>query len=65
MLTLGKTMGEILLNAVVAVGILGGSFVLTNLFVQKMYYRCRQCGTLNATRRSQCRNRDPQRACML
>ena len=48
-------MGETLLNVAVAVGILGGSFVLTQLFVQKMYYRCRKCGTLNAKRRSQCR----------
>lgn len=48
-------MGETLLNVAVAVGILGGSFVLTNLFVRKMYYRCRKCGTLNAKRRSQCR----------
>ena len=55
MLTVEGRMGETLLNAVVAVGILGGSLVLTNLFVRKMYYRCRKCGTLNAKRRSQCR----------
>ena len=48
-------MGETLLNVAVAVGILGGSLVLTDLFVRKMYYRCRKCGTLNAKRRSQCR----------
>ena len=48
-------MGETLLNALVAVGILGGSFVVTQLFVRKMYYRCRKCETLNAKRRSQCR----------
>lgn len=48
-------MGEALLNAAVAVGILGGSFVVTQWFVRKMYYRCRRCGTLNAKRRSQCR----------
>ena len=48
-------MGETLLNAAVAVGILGGSFVLTQLFVKKMYFRCRKCATLNAKRRSQCR----------
>ena len=48
-------MGETILNAAVAVGILGGSYFLTELFVRKMYYRCRKCGTLNAKRRSQCR----------
>jgi lipopolysaccharide biosynthesis regulator YciM len=48
-------MGETLLNLVVAVGILGASLVLTQLFVRKMYYRCRQCGALNAKRRNQCR----------
>ncbi|MGH9786140.1 MAG: hypothetical protein ACRD88_18370 [Terriglobia bacterium] len=48
-------MSETFLNAAVAVGILGASFLLTELFVRKMYYRCRQCGTLNAKRRSQCR----------
>ena len=55
MLSEEREMGETLLNAAVAVGILGGSFLLTNLFVGKMYYRCRQCRTLNAKRRSQCR----------
>ena len=44
-----------LLNVVIALAILGASFALTELFVRKMYYRCRQCGTLNARRRSQCR----------
>ena len=46
---------DTLLNLAIAAGILGLSFVLTDLFVRKMYYRCRQCGTLNAKRRSQCR----------
>lgn len=46
---------DMLLNLAVAVGILGVSFVLTNLFVRKMYYRCRQCGVLNAKRRIRCR----------
>ena len=55
MLVEEKAMGEALLNAAVAVGILGGSFVVTQWFVRKMYYRCRRCGTLNAKRRSQCR----------
>ena len=48
-------MAETLLNLAVAVGILGLSAVLTGLFTRKMYYRCRQCGTLNAKRRTQCR----------
>ena len=54
-ITVRTIMGETLLNVAVAAGILGGSFVLTNLFVRKMYYRCRKCGALNAKRRSQCR----------
>ena len=48
-------MGETFLNLAVAVGILGASFALTGLFGRKMYYRCRQCGALNAKRRNQCR----------
>ena len=48
-------MAEILLNVALLLGILGLSAVLTELFARKMYYRCRQCGTLNAKRRSQCR----------
>ncbi len=43
------------LNFVLAVGILGLSYLLTEMFVRKMYYRCRKCGVLNAKRRSQCR----------
>ena len=48
-------MGQSLLNLVIALAILGASFALTELFVRKMYYRCRQCGVLNAKRRSRCR----------
>ena len=48
-------MGQTILNLAIAVGILGASFLLTELFVRKMYYRCRQCGALNAKRRAQCR----------
>ena len=44
-----------LLNLAIVAGILGASFLLTELFVRKMYYRCRQCGALNAKRRAQCR----------
>lgn len=49
-------MGETLLNAAVAVGILGLALLLTEVFTRQMYYRCRQCGALNAKRRSQCRS---------
>ena len=48
-------MGETFLNVAVAVGILGASLFLTELFVRKMYYRCGRCGVLNAKRRNQCR----------
>jgi len=46
---------ETLLNVLVLVGILGGAAVFTELFTRKMYYRCRNCATLNAKRRNQCR----------
>ena len=46
---------EWLLNVAVFVGILGGAAVFTEWFTRRMYYRCRQCATLNAKRRSQCR----------
>ena len=49
-------MGETLLNLAVVIAILGLSAVLTELFTRRMYYRCRQCGALNAKRRSQCRS---------
>ena len=48
-------MWETLLSVALLVGILGASAVLTELFVRKMYYRCKNCATLNAKRRSQCR----------
>jgi len=48
-------MMDTLLNIAVFVGILGASAVFTEWFARKMYYRCRRCGTLNAKRRSQCR----------
>ena len=46
---------DTLLNIVVFVAILGGAAVFTEWFTRKMYYRCRHCLTLNAKRRSQCR----------
>ena len=48
-------MKDTLLSAVVFVGILGLSAVVTQLFARKMYNRCNQCGNLNAKRRSNCR----------
>jgi len=50
------TAADTLLNLAIFMGILGLSAVLTELFTRKMYYRCRQCGTLNAKRRTQCRS---------
>ena len=46
---------ETLLNVLVFVGILGAAAVFTEWFTRKMYYRCGNCATLNAKRRSQCR----------
>jgi len=46
---------DTLLNLAVFVGILGASAVFTEWFTRKMYYRCRNCLTLNAKRRAQCR----------
>jgi hypothetical protein len=46
---------EALLTIVVLGGILVLSAVLTNLFTRAMYFRCGECGALNAKRRSQCR----------
>jgi len=48
-------MKDLLLNVVVFVGILGGAAVFTEWFTRKMYYRCRNCATINAKRRDQCR----------
>jgi len=48
-------MKEFLINAVVFVAILGSAAIFTEWFTRKMYYRCRNCVTLNAKRRSHCR----------
>jgi hypothetical protein len=40
---------------VLAVAILGGSYVVMHLFARAMYVRCASCHTLNARRRSKCR----------
>jgi len=49
-------MSETLLNAVLAIVILGVSAFVTHLFARAMYATCAKCRTLNARRRSQCRN---------
>ena len=47
---------ETLLNIALAVAILGGSYLIMHFFARAMYVRCLGCGTLNARRRSVCRN---------
>jgi hypothetical protein len=47
---------DTLLSIAVLGGILIISAVITNLFARKMYNRCAACGTLNARRRTHCRN---------
>jgi hypothetical protein len=49
-------MSDTLLNAALAIVILGGSALLTHLFARAMYVTCQKCRTLNARRRSQCRS---------
>jgi len=44
------------LNILVVVGILGLSALITHFFARAMYVRCAACATLNARRRTQCRN---------
>ncbi|MBA3805147.1 MAG: hypothetical protein H0X14_05480 [Acidobacteria bacterium] len=48
-------MKDSLISLVVLVGILLGSALITNWFARHMYNRCAACGTLNAKRRTQCR----------
>jgi hypothetical protein len=48
---LKETFQSIALMAV----ILGGAWWFTDWFTRKMYYRCRNCTTLNAKRRTHCR----------
>jgi hypothetical protein len=47
--------GETILNGGLIVLILGGSYYLMTLYGRAMYNRCRECGTLNARRRTHCR----------
>ena len=50
-----KSLTDTLLTIAVLGGILVLSAVFTNLFTRKMYYRCAECGNLNAKRRTHCR----------
>jgi len=47
---------ESLQGLAIVAGILIASWIFTEWFTRKMYYRCRQCITLNAKRRTHCRN---------
>jgi hypothetical protein len=47
---------DTLLSLLVLVAILGASALITNWFARTMYRRCASCGTLNAKRRTHCRN---------
>jgi hypothetical protein len=49
-------MSETFLNVALAIAILGVSFVATHLFARAMYITCPKCRTLNARRRTHCRN---------
>ena len=49
-------MGKTLQQALLVVGILGVSAVVTNLFAHALYITCSKCRTLNARRRTVCRN---------
>ena len=49
-------MRDTLLSILVFVGILVVSAVITNWFARTMYNRCAACQTLNARRRTHCRN---------
>lgn len=48
-------MKDVLINVGMAVTILGLSFFITNWYA-RAYVNCRQCKTMNAKRRTHCRN---------
>ena len=50
-----KSLIDTLLTIAVLGGILVLSAIFTSVFTRKMYYRCTDCGNLNAKRRSNCR----------
>jgi hypothetical protein len=49
-------MSSTLVQIALAVAILGGAAVITQLFAHAMYITCGRCRTLNARRRAHCRN---------
>ena len=51
----GESLRDTIVNILLAVAILGGSYVIMHFFARAMYVRCFDCGTLNARRRSVCR----------
>lgn len=51
-----KKLTDIILTVVVLGGILAVSALFTHLFVKVMYYRCSDCRTINAKRRTHCRS---------
>ena len=50
-----KRFTDTLLTILVIGGILIVSAIITGAFTRVMYYRCGECGNLNAKRRSHCR----------
>jgi hypothetical protein len=52
----GESLRDTIINILLAVAILGGSYVIMHIFARAMYVRCLDCGTLNARRRSVCRH---------
>lgn len=49
-------MNSTLVSIALVVAILGASAVITHFFARLMYLTCPRCRTLNARRRTQCRN---------
>jgi len=49
-------MGSTLLAVLLVVAILGLSALITQVFARAMYITCPECRTLNARRRTLCRN---------
>ncbi|HYP27980.1 MAG TPA: hypothetical protein VE262_14790 [Blastocatellia bacterium] len=50
-----KDIGDTIITILVIGGILIIPALLTNAFTRAMYFRCEQCRSLNAKRRSLCR----------
>lgn len=48
-------MWDTLISVAMVIAILGLSAVFTEWFARSRYYRCRRCLTLNAKRRTRCR----------